>query len=301
MGSVAVSAAVVTVEQTDAGLWRGRFAAMACPCEILVDTDDAKQAREWIALAHAEALRIEHAFSRYRSDNVIHQINSAQGQTITVDAELAALLTYADLCFQLSQGLFDISSGVLRRAWCFDGSDRLPEPAQINALLPFVGWDKVEWQSPHLQLPAGMEIDLGGLGKEYAVDRVITLAGNTAPVLVNFGGDLAANQPQRNGKPWIVAIENPEIQQASALQLHLKQGAITTSGDSRRFLLRDGIRYSHILNPKTGWPVEKAPRSVTVLANTCLEAGLLSTLAMLQGQGAESFLAAEQIENWVIR
>lgn len=274
---------------------------MACPCEILVDTDDADQARQLIELARVEALRIEHAFSRYRSDNVIHQINSAQGQTITVDAELAALLTYADLCYQLSQGLFDITSGVLRRAWRFDGSDRLPEPAQINALLPLVGWDKVHWQSPQLQLPAGMEIDLGGLGKEYAVDRVITLAGNTVPILVNFGGDLAANQPQRNGKPWIVAIENPESRQAGGLKLHLSQGAITTSGDSRRFLLKDGTRYSHILNPKTGWPVENAPRSVTVLANTCLEAGLLSTLAMLEGLGAEQFLAAEHIENWVIR
>lgn len=301
MGAIDVSAAVVTLEQTPAGLWCGRFVAMACPCEVLVDCSDQNQARQLVEIAANEAWRIERQYSRYRVDNTIHQINHAEGQSCEVESELASLLNYADVCYRLSEGLFDITSGVLRRAWNFNGSAHLPADQAVNALLPLVGWNKVCWQSPHLQLLAGMEIDLGGLGKEYAVDRALALMGADAPVLINFGGDLAANQAQRNQNPWVVAIEDPQKQQAGSLKIQLSCGAITTSGDSRRFIVKDGVRYSHILNPKTGWPISNAPRSVTVLANTCLEAGFLSTLAMLQGAGAEVFLQEQGIEHWVIR
>lgn len=266
-----------------------------------MDCLDQNQARQWVEIAANEAWRIERQYSRYRIDNTIHQINHAAGMPCVVEPELASLLNYADVCYRLSKGLFDITSGVLRRVWDFNGSARLPETQAVNALLPLVGWDKVRWQPPYLQLLAGMEIDLGGLGKEYAVDRALALMGTDTPVLINFGGDLAANRPQCNHKPWIVAIEDPLNQQAGEVSIQLSCGAITTSGDSRRFVLKDGVRYSHILNPKTGWPVVDAPRSVTVLANTCLEAGFLSTLAMLQGAGAEVFLQEQGIEHWVIR
>ncbi len=301
MGAIDVSATVVTLEQTPAGLWCGRFVAMACPCEVLVDCSDQNQARQLVEIAANEAWRIERQYSRYRPDNTIHQINHAEGMPCEVDPELASLLNYADVCYRLSEGLFDITSGVLRRVWSFNGSAQFPADQAISAILPLVGWGKATWQSPHLQLLAGMEIDLGGIGKEYAVDRALALMGADTPVLINFGGDLAANQAQRNQKPWVVAIEDPQKQQAGSLKIQLSCGAITTSGDSRRFILRDGVRYSHILNPKTGWPVVGSPRSVTVLANTCLEAGFLSTLAMLQGAGAEVFLQEQGIEHWVIR
>ena len=83
--------------------------------------------------------------------------------------------------------------------------------------------------------------------------------------------------------------------------LQLKEGALATSGDARRFLLRDGVRYSHILNPRTGWPIKDAPRSVTVAAYSCVEAGITATLAMLKGRRAESFLKLEGIRAWCIR
>ena len=283
-------------------LWRGAFRAMASPCEVLVDTPDAAAASRAAQAAADEAWRIEQKFSRYRDDNIVHAINHSDGKSVDVDQETARLLDHATHCHALSGGLFDITSGVLRRVWKFDGSDRLPEPAAVTEVLKLVGWDKVEWRSPHLRLKAGMEIDFGGIGKEYAVDRAAELAAAAsggAPVLVNFGGDLYANRPRRDGQPWRVGVESlaPDSQ---APRVGLNRGGIATSGDAHRFLLKDGVRYSHILNPRTGWPVRDAPRSVTVLQASCSQAGLLSTLAMLQGKDAEQFLKDQGVEHWVV-
>jgi thiamine biosynthesis lipoprotein len=81
--------------------------------------------------------------------------------------------------------------------------------------------------------------------------------------------------------------------------LELERGALATSGDSRRFLIKDGVRYGHILNPRTGWPVANSPRSVTVAASSCTEAGLLSTLALLQGAGAKQYLEEQGVRYWL--
>jgi thiamine biosynthesis lipoprotein len=293
---------LATLDRTDAG-WRGRFAAMASPCEVLIEGVSEPLAAELAATAEAEALRIERKFSRYRDDSVIAAIHAARGHAIEVDAETADLLDYAATCHVLSAGLFDITSGVLRAVWRFDGSDRVPEPAAVQALLPHVGWPRVQWQRPRLVLPAGMELDLGGLGKEYAVDRTLALLRQKAPqaaLLVNFGGDLAVSGPRADGQPWQVGVERPGGGDA-ALRLELSVGALATSGDARRFLLKDGVRLGHILDPRDGWPVRGAPRSVTVAAGRCIEAGTLATLALLQGPEAESWLAQQGAPHWVLR
>lgn len=283
----------------------GRFTAMASPCEVLVDGEDPAVAAEALAIVVAEVRRIEHKFSRYRDDSVVAQIHAANGAPVPVDAETARLLDYAETCWQLSDGRFDITSGVLRRAWTFDGSDRLPERAQVEALLPRVGWRKVQRESRNdgqtLRLPAGMEIDFGGIGKEYAVDRALLLASNAVDraLLVNLGGDLATNGALHRHREWSVGIEAPGGGVAKVL--HISAGAMATSGDARRFLLKEGVRYGHILDPHTGWPVPGAPRSVTVVARSCIEAGTLSTLAMLQGDAAEKFLDEQQVQYWVLR
>jgi FAD:protein FMN transferase len=279
------------------------FHAMATPCEVMLecaDSDLAAQAGEAVA---AEARRIESKFSRYRADSVVGHIHAAGGRALVLDEETARLLDFAEECFNLSDGLFDITSGVLRRAWRFDGTANLPPPEKVRALLPLVGWRKVGWVNPRLTLPPGMEIDLGGLAKEYAVDRALqaVAALTEAPALVNFGGDLAISRPREGGQPWKVAIESVERQGAAAGLIDLRQGALATSGDARRFLLKDGVRYSHILNPRSGWPVKDAPRSVTVAAESCIEAGITATLAMLNGKNAERFLKEESVRAWCIR
>ena len=286
----------------DGGLWRGRFTAMACPCEALIDTPDQAFAARAAAAVAEEAWRVEHKFSRYRDDNQVHAINHAGGKPVAVDEETARLLDYATDCWELSDGLFDITSGVLRQVWKFDGSDRLPTPQAVREVVRRVGWDKVEWESPIIRLKPGMEIDFGGIGKEYAVDRAAQAGfeAGGAPLLVNFGGDIFATGPRRDGSAWNVAIESVSAGGATP-RIELRRGGVTTSGDARRFLLKDGVRYGHILDPRTGWPVKDAPRSVTVLESSCTQAGLLSTLAILQGKGAEKFLEDEGVTHWVMR
>jgi len=285
------------------GNWQGCFTAMASPCEILVEVGHETEARLLCEAAETEARRIETKFSRYRDDNIVHALNNGAGRMVTVDDETADLLDFAHRCHEISGGRFDVTSGVLRRLWKFDGSDRVPSRKQAKALLPMVGWPKITWRRPEAIVPEGMEIDLGGLGKEYAVDKVATLLAErtTAPVLVNFGGDLRAVGRRTDGRSWQVGVELPGSEDSAGLKLELGIGALATSGDARRFLLRGGVRYPHILNPRTGWPVMRAPRSVTVLGDTCTEAGLLATLAMLHGDQAEAFLEEQGVQNWVMR
>lgn len=281
----------------------GGFEAMASPCKVLIDGDDRAEAAALVEIAAREALRIERKFSRYRTDNAIHQINHAGGRPIEVDPETAQLLNYAATCWEMSAGLFDITSGILRRVWKFDGGRRVPAQKAIEECLEQVGWGRVTWQNRTLAMPAGMEIDLGGIGKEYAVDRVAgILAARTATsFLVNFGGDLYAAGLRRGNRTWGVGIDDPHrTGQAALYRLDVARAGLATSGDARRYVRWRGKRLGHILNPKTGWPVADAPRSVTVVAPTCLEAGTISTLAYLQGPGARAFLEQQNVQFWLL-
>ena len=295
------AALAVSVEAQD-GYMLGSFDAMASPCEILVETSDALLARHITELACREARRIEAKYSRYRDDSVISVINSSAGAAVDIDNETYRLLSFADTCYQLSEGMFDITSGVLGKVWRFDGSDNLPLASEVQALLANIGWHKVVLTPQTVTLPAGMQIDAGGIGKEYAVDRVAALLSERAPdvsVVVNFGGDIQVTCRRLNDKPWFIGIENPLKEEQGETLVKIYQGGLATSGDARRFLLKDGKRFSHILNPKTGYPVDNPPRSVTVAAESCTQAGLLATLAMLQGKNAETFLSEQGMTHWV--
>jgi len=282
--------------------WTGRFGAMGSPCEVLTDGGNRRDVHAVVSSVAEEAWRIEDKFSRYLDGNIIHRINTANGQPVEVDTETAGLIDFAVTLFDVSGGRFDITSGVLRSAWTFDGSDNIPSETAIDAAMQRVGWQHATWHESQLTLLPGMEIDLGGIGKEYAVDRCMRVAGERGEfaAMVNFGGDLAVTGPPRNRKAWKIGIEGP-TPEAAERWVDLRQGALATSGDARRYLERDGIRYSHILDPTTGWPVPDAPSSITVAADTCTQAGMLSTLAMLNGAQAEPFLEAQQIMYWCRR
>ncbi len=289
-------------------LWIASFDAMASPCEILIDTTNKDLAEAIAKIAQQEALRIQKKFSRYEANNIVWKINNAGGSIVYIDDETKLLLDFAHQCHKLSNGLFDVTSGRLRRVWKFDGGNKLPSHDSIEAEKKFIGWEKVSWQNFQLQMPTGMEIDFGGIGKEYAVDRALLLSRQyrDIPVLINFGGDLAVSGARLSGDAWNVGIENPDNSQSNDQRtpnyvLTISAGALATSGDSRRYLLHDGVRYSHILNPFTGWPILDAPRSVTVASSSCIQAGMLATFALLNGIDAEQFLRDQNLLFWCLR
>lgn len=284
------------------------FSAMASPCEVIIQSTDKQLAAKVGDIIATEVWRIEDKYSRYNQRSVCSAINNNAGHSVAIDEETYLLLNFAEQCYQLSDGLFDISSGVLRKVWSFQGEDgdidNFPTAEQVNQKLAHVGWRKVHFDQNQISLVKGMEIDFGGIGKEYAVDRAIILAKQltNSPILVNLGGDLAVTCSRLNNEPWQVAIEHPDADNnhtsLTDMIVSLKSGALATSGDARRFLINEGKRYSHILNAKTGWPINEAPRSITVVAPQCIQAGILATLALLQGNQAEQFLEEQEIKFW---
>lgn len=299
-----LAAMAITIEHSPChSYWTGRFSAMASPCEVLLELEDREEVQRIMRMIADETWRIEEKFSRYRQDNLIARINHSNGLPFEADEETTLLLNFAAQCFKLSDGLFDITAGVLRHIWSFQPGAIPPDKDKVEACLGHIGWSRLTWNPPYITLPRGMEIDLGGIGKEYAVDKAAQLADQAteASFVINFGGDLFINKPRRTGQPWHIAVDDPAATGVGQVgRIAVAHGGIATSGDARRFLLYKGKRYSHILNPHTGYPIENPPRSVTVIADTCMEAGMMATFAMLQGPDARQFLEAQEVPFWIV-
>lgn len=236
---------------------------------------------------------IERRYSRYLDNSLVSMINRRAGtQTFTeIDTETTALFDLAGQLWRESEGLFDLTSGPLRRAFNFQNSGAA-SPEYLEAALTLIGWGRIEWRENALRLPvAGMEIDLGGLVKEYAADCAAQLmrAAGVKHGLIELAGDLVAIGTQASGAPWSVGIRDPQ-QEGSILAVHLTDSAMATSGNYARVIKHEGQTYGHLLDPRSGLPVE-GPTSVTVIDNRCLTAGAVSTVACLKTNGdAEQWL-----------
>ena len=284
------------------------FRAMGTPCELRLAASSPGEAADLARAAIAEVARLEARYSRYREDSDVSAINriGAAGGSIEVDDETAALLDYADACHRESGGLFDISSGILRRAWRFDVG-QLPDAARVQQLLQHVGWHRVDWprrdgpvagaEAPpastrrlRFTVP-GMELDFGGIVKEYAVDRVAAVLhdAGVAHGFVNLGGDVRAVGPQPDGSPWRIGIRHPREPGALLITLQLATGALASSGDYERCIVVDGRRYGHILDPRSGWPVRRMA-AVSVVAPMCVVAGSAATIGMLRDEAGPEWL-----------
>jgi len=279
-------------------VYRSYFKAMACDNEVVTVAATPAQAQRQMAAAVEEVLRIEGKFSRYRDDSVVSHINreAGSGTPVDCDEETTALLDFAAALFKESGGLFDITAGVLRQAWDFR-TPRVPDESTLAALLARVGFAHLQREQHTARLPfAGMEIDFGGFGKEYAADRAAQALREHGATggYVNLGGDIAAIGPQEDGTPWQIGINDPRDLRQLIATIPLTRGGLATSGDYERYFDLDGQRYCHILNAHTGQPVHYW-RSVSVLAPMCIAAGALSTIAMLKEGAGESFLQERRV------
>jgi thiamine biosynthesis lipoprotein len=272
------------------------FTAMASPCKFLLQGEEALIEKACLQ-AQAEVQRIEQKFSRYRDSSLLQAINKNAGLKATqIDAETAGLLNYADLCYQQSDGLFDISSGILRQVWNFK-SNTLPNENAIQRLLPLINWSSIQWDQSEIFLPKkNMEIDFGGFGKEYAADRAAEVFQSLGIQhgLVDLGGDIRIIGDKVDQSGWTIGIRDPKQPAQAITQVTLHQGAMATSGNYERFMKIGGQHYCHIMKANTGWPINFWA-SVTVLAPQCLVAGSLSTLTMLAEQEGASWLKEQEV------
>lgn len=258
---------------------------MGGPCRLRLELEDDLDAEDAIAAAVAEVQRLECKYSRYNEDSLTSRINRAAGEgtPVPIDEETAGLLSYAQTAWQISDGLFDLTSGVLRRAWDFK-SGRCPEQREIDALLPLVGWEKVQWDGNKAYLPLrGMELDFGGCVKEYAADCAARQLRQhrVAAALVDLAGDMVAIGAPAGTPGWPVGIRHPVEKNRAIAHVVLPAGGLASSGDYERCIEIDGKRYGHILHPRTGWPVSGLV-AASVLAAQCLVAGSSATIAMLK-------------------
>jgi thiamine biosynthesis lipoprotein len=269
------------------------FSAMGSRCEVRLYASDETEAARCAERAIADVRRLDARFSSYRDDSFVAEINraAAAGLRVDVDDETATLLDYAATCFEQSDGLFDITAGVLREAWERERPS-LPDPGLLRSLLDRVGFDKLVWRRPTLRFGvAGMALDFGGLVKEYATDRAAVICADAGFThgLVDLGGDIRIVGPHPDGAPWSVGIRHPRRPGEVMASIDLPRGAVATSGDYERFVEIDGRRYSHIVSPLTGMPVRMLA-SVSVVAEECIVAGSATTIAMLLEERAPKWL-----------
>jgi len=272
---------------------------MASVHEIHICGSDRAHVERAARAAIDDVKRIEAKYSRYRDDSVTSTINRAAGcEAVPIDAETASLLRYADRCHALSDGRFDITSGVLRRVWDFKRRPpRVPSQDEIDALRPSIGWEHVEWSADHVRLPRrGMELDFGGIGKEYAADRAATICRERgiAHALVNLGGDVRAIGSRADGSPWRIGIRHPRDGDATIATMTVDDEAVATSGDYERYFELDGRRYCHLLDSCTGMPADHW-QSASVVASLAILAGSYATIAMLERERAPAFLRAQRV------
>jgi thiamine biosynthesis lipoprotein len=283
------------------GLLRARFEAMTCDCEVLAEGAD-PLAFETLATSIAdEAHRIERKFGPYSEEGILAAIRRHAGEPQRVDAETATLIDVAAFWHERSDGRIDITGGALKYLWRFGVAAAPPEKFAVMRALENVGFHRLRWQRPFLLVPRGMELDFGGIAKEYAVDCAHDLLAERlgAPALVNYGGDIRVTRSRARGA-WRIGLESADGERDGKRVVLLGAGALATSGDARRHVVERGTRYGHVLDPRTGWPVVGAPPAISVAAATCIEAGLYAKTALLHGSGAEAYLSNLGVRHWIV-
>ena len=269
---------------------------MGGPARVVIANTAEREPAELEALCvEVEQLvaSLEQRYSRYREDSLVSLINRRAGspQRTKIDPETLALLELAKTLWEATGGLFDITSGPLRRAWDFRSGAPV-RPERIEAARSLIGWEHLEWDGPYLRLPMkGMELDFGGIVKEYAVDCAVKRLRDAGVLsgMVDLAGDIAVIGNQPDGSPWQISIRDP-FDEGSVCAVNLTDAAIATSGSYERRIAYQGKDYGHLLDPETGWPAP-GPASVTVIDAHCLTAGAVATTACL--------LTEEKAANWL--
>jgi thiamine biosynthesis lipoprotein len=266
-----------------------KFQALGTVCEVqYVAPNGDAQATEFERAAVAWVEAFEAKFSRFRPTSLVSRINAAAGSTwIGVDEEMNQLLALCDTLYAMTKGVLDPTALPLIHLWNWKAERPvIPTADRIAAAKRLVGWTKVRRTPEKIFLPEpGMALDFGGFGKEYAVDLVAQIAVNhgISDVLVDFGHDLRALGVPPGRPAWHIGLEDPKNPGQLAGSIGVTGKGVASSGDYVRCFKIDGRRFGHIIDPRTGWPVDNGCTQTTVIAGTCLQAGVLCTTAFVLG------------------
>ncbi len=264
------------------------FRAMGTLCQITFVPGTRIAAEQFKIAVVKWVSDFEARYSRFLQDSLVSRINASAGRDwVEVDEETDGLFAMCGELFFLTRGAFDPTALPLIELWNWKANPPvIPTDAAIETARACVGWQRVQRRKGAIRLPIrGMKLDLGGIGKEYAVDRVVQIAAQHGieNVLVDFGQDVRA-QGKPPGKPaWHIGLEDPSSPGRCWTGVAALNWAIATSGDYLRNFQINGRRYGHIIDPRSGHPVNNGCRAVTVMASTCTIAGILSTTAFILG------------------
>jgi thiamine biosynthesis lipoprotein len=290
----------------NAGFYKLAFQAMNTTCRVNFSTANAGLAREYQEEVLQWISWFEARYSRFIDDSLIGRINLAAGlHWVEVDPETDALFNLCQEMIFFTRGVFDPTSLPLIRLWNWKAKPPVvPDAESIKRAQELVGWRRVQRRPGGIFLPQkGMCLDLGGIGKEYAVDRVLMLALQRGinDVLVDFGADVRVHgQPPEKGA-WHIGLEDPKNPGKVWVGVAVTNHAVATSGDYLRHFVHQGRRYGHILDPRTGYPVNNGVLSVSVIAPHCTFAGILSTSVCVLGQkeGADLMALCPGVEGCI--
>ncbi|UCD84069.1 MAG: FAD:protein FMN transferase [Deltaproteobacteria bacterium] len=258
--------------------------------EITAQGTDAKKMNRAVEGAFAEIKRIERLMSEREKGSELSRINQNSGKkAVKVSQEMLGVIIRSIHFSEISRGAFDISWAALAGLWDFDRKKSIPPKEKINNALKLVDYRNIAVDRKNstvfLQVE-GMRIGLGGIAKGYAVDRAIQVLQQEGiqDAIVNAGGDLRVIG-EKDGQPWRVGIQDPREKDKLLGVLEITDTSFASSGDYERYFIKDGVRYHHILNPKTGFPAQGC-RSVTIICPSALEADALATAVFVLGPAA---------------
>lgn len=258
--------------------------------EVTVWEPDSARARAALAAARAAVLRVDTLMSVYKPESELSTVNRRAGSdtSTVVSPETAAVLEAALRCAELSGGALDVTVGPVVDAWGFYREQgAVPPAAVLDSVRALVGYRQVEYDpaTRRVRLPLrGMRLDFGAVAKGYAVDRAIEAvrAQGIGRATVDLGGNLGFLGTAPEGGDWPVGVRDPREVGSLAARLAVQGGAVATSGDYERFFEHDGVRYSHIIDPRTGWP-SRGVEGVTVVAPDGITSDALSTALFVLG------------------
>jgi thiamine biosynthesis lipoprotein len=257
--------------------------------DITVVADDQTSGEQYIQLAINEIKRIEKLISSWDPASQTSLINQQAGKKATpVDKELFDLIQRAVTISKLTDGAFDITYASMDRIWKYDGSmTEMPAPELIRQSIEKVGYQNIVLDAANQTVflkKQGMRIGFGAIGKGYAADRAkkLLIKNGVQAGIINASGDLNAWGQQANGKDWMVAITNPLNKTKAFAWLPVNNAAVVTSGNYEKFVHLNGVRYSHIIDPRTGYP-SKGIVSVSIFTKNAELADALATAVFVMG------------------